>query len=48
MTPSALHSSEQLKEIIKDEMNIKKCEMEVPEQVEDAEQVPDPENTISV
>jgi len=48
MSLSAQHTSEQLKEIIEDEKNTDKSAREVQEQVEDGEEVLDPENSISV
>jgi SNF2 family DNA or RNA helicase len=45
MCISAQLTSEQLKEIIEDDMNTDKSAREVREQVEDGEEVPDPENT---
>ena len=48
MSISAQLTSEQLKEIIEDEKNRDKGARAVQEQVEDAEEVPDPENTSSV
>jgi len=48
MSPSAQHSSEQLKEIIEDEKNTDKGAREVQEQVEDGEEVLVPANTSSV
>jgi len=48
MSLSAQLTSEQLKEIIEDEKNTDKSAREVQEQVEDGEEVLDPENTSSV
>ena len=48
MSPSALLTSEQLKEIIEDEENTDQGAMEVQEQVEDGEVVLDPANMSSV
>jgi hypothetical protein len=47
MSLSAQLTSEQLKEIIDDEKNTDKSAREVPEQVEDGEEVLNPENTNS-
>ena len=48
MSLPAKHTSEQLKEIIEDEKNMDKSARDVQEQVEDGEEVLDPENTSSV
>jgi hypothetical protein len=48
MSPSAQLTSEQLKEIIEDEMKTDQGSREVQEQVEDGEAVLDPDNTSSV
>jgi len=48
MSPSAQLTSEQLKEIIVDETKTDRGAIEVQEQVEDCEEVLDPENTRSV
>jgi len=48
MSPSAQLSLEQLKEIIEDEMKTDQDSREVQEQVEDCEEVLDPDNTSSV
>ena len=48
MSPSAQLTSEQLKEFIEDEKNTDKGAREVQEQVEDGEEVLDPDNTSSV
>ena len=48
MSPSAQLTSEQLKEIIEDEMKTDQGSREVPEQVEDGEAVLNPDNTSSV
>ena len=48
MSPSAQLTSEQLKEIIDDEMKTDQGAREVQEQVEDGEEVLDPDNTSSV
>jgi hypothetical protein len=48
MSPSAQLTSEQLREIIEDEMKTDQCSREVQEQVEDGEAVLDPDNTSSV
>jgi len=48
MSPSAQLTSEQQTEIIEDEKNTDKGAREVQEQVEDGEEVLDPENTSSV
>jgi len=48
MSLSAQHTSERLKEIIKDEKNTDKSACDVQEQVGDGEEVLDPENTSSV
>ena len=48
MSPSAQLTSEQLKEIIDDEMKTDQGAREVQEQVEDGEEDLDPENTSSV
>ena len=45
MSSSALLTSEQLTEIIEDEKNTNKSAREVQEQVEDGEEVLDPDNT---
>ena len=48
MSLSAQLTSKQLKEIIEDEKNTDKSAREVQEQVEDGEEVLDPENTSAV
>ena len=48
MSSSAQRTSEQLKEIIEDEMNTDQGAGEVQEQVEDGEEDLDPDNTSSV
>ena len=48
MSPSAQLTSEQLKEIIEDEKKTDQGAREVQEQLEDGEEVFDPENTSSV
>jgi hypothetical protein len=48
MSPSAQLTSEQLQEIIEDEMKTDQGAREVQEQVEDGDEVLDPENTSSV
>src|SRR5882757_6901773 len=48
MSPSAQLTSEQLKEIIEDETKTDQGSSEVQEQVEDGEEVLDPDNTSSV
>jgi len=48
MSLSAQHTSEQLKEIIEDEKNTDRSAREVQEQVQDGEEVVDPENATSV
>ena len=48
MSPSAQLTSEQLKEIIEDEKKTDQSAREVQEQVEDGEEVLDPDNTSSV
>jgi len=48
MSLSTQLTSEQQNEIIEDEMNTNKSAREVQEQVEDGEEVLDPENTSSV
>jgi hypothetical protein len=48
MSPSAQRTSEQLKEIIDDEIKTDQGARQVQEQVEDGEEVLDPENTSSV
>jgi len=48
MSPSAQLSSEQLKEIIEDKKKTNQGAREVQEQVEDGEEVLDPDNTSSV
>jgi len=48
MSPSAQLTSEQLKEIIEDEKQTDQGSREVQEQVEDGQEVLDPDNTSSV
>jgi hypothetical protein len=48
MSPSAQHTSEQLKEIIENEKKTDQGATDVQEQVEDGEGVLDPDNTSSV